>query len=484
MKVDFGWPFRLFLLPCVIVCSGVYKNRYAGDQVFRISPSDDEEVCTLRNILGNMKVDLWRPNSVSLISHNATVDVHVKRGDTRPLHAALKRERIQYSVFITNLQQEIEKQRRRRSSRKRRSDGPYDYEVYHSLEEIQRWMLEMNTTQSDLLDMFSIGKSYEGRPLYVLQLGKRGRPQKKAVWIDCGVHAREWIGPAFCQWFVKEALNSYRYDPATRRLLNQLNFYIMPVFNVDGYHFSWTTDRFWRKTRSKNPKFHCRGVDANRNWKVKWCEEGASSHPCDDTYCGPHPESEPEVKAVAKFLRKHKKRVKAYISVHAYAQMLLYPYSYKYAAIPNFNCVESAAQNAVTALYSAYGVKYRYGPASTTLCKYCIYYCTSLLLQQSRIWLKITGINNVFPCDKDVSSGSSIDWAYRNGIPYAFAFELRDTGYFGFLLPETLINPTCTETTRAVKAIASGLLKKCYTDTGAFPYIRTDSGHDDKRHTI
>lgn len=28
-----------------------------------------------------------------------------------------------------------------------------------------------------------------------------------------------------------------------RRLLNQLNFYVMPVFNVDGYHFSWTTVR-------------------------------------------------------------------------------------------------------------------------------------------------------------------------------------------------------------------------------------------------
>lgn len=71
----------------------------------------------------------------------------------------------------------------------------------------------------------------------------------------------------------------------------------------------------------------------------------------------------------------------------------------------------------------------------------------------------------------DVSSGSSIDWAYRNGIPYAFAFELRDTGYFGFLLPESLINPTCTETMRAVKAIASGLLKKCETDRGRVPYI-------------
>lgn len=36
------------------------------------------------------------------------------------------------------------------------------------------------------------------------QLGKPSRPQKKAMWMDCGVHAREWIGPAFCQWFVKE----------------------------------------------------------------------------------------------------------------------------------------------------------------------------------------------------------------------------------------------------------------------------------------
>ncbi|XP_009082400.1 PREDICTED: carboxypeptidase A6-like, partial [Acanthisitta chloris] len=135
------------------------------------------------------------------------------------------------------------------------------------------------------------------------------------------------------------ALQTYQTDPAMRKMLTQLYFYIMPVFNVDGYHFSWTYDRFWRKTRSKNTRFHCHGVDANRNWKVKWCDEGASFHPCDDTYCGPFPESEPEVKAVAHFLRKHRKQIKAYLSFHAYAQMLLYPYSYKYATIPNFNCV-------------------------------------------------------------------------------------------------------------------------------------------------
>ncbi|KAK2519841.1 Cpa6 isoform B [Columba livia] len=203
-------------------------------------------------------------------------------------------------------------------------------------------MDHLNKTHSDLVHMFSVGESYEGRPLFVLKLGKRSRPYKKAVWIDCGIHAREWIGPAFCQWFVKEALQTYQTDPAMRKMLTQLYFYIMPVFNVDGYHFSWTNDRFWRKTRSKNTRFRCHGVDANRNWKVKWCDEGASLHPCDDTYCGPFPESEPEVKAVAHFLRKHRKQIKAYLSFHAYAQMLLYPYSYKYATIPNFSCVVSS----------------------------------------------------------------------------------------------------------------------------------------------
>lgn len=39
-------------------------------------------------------------------------------------------------VFISNLQKEIEKQKGHHSSRRRRSESQYDYEVYHSLEEV------------------------------------------------------------------------------------------------------------------------------------------------------------------------------------------------------------------------------------------------------------------------------------------------------------------------------------------------------------
>lgn len=45
----------------------------------------------------------------------------------------------------------------------------------------------------------------------------------------------------------------------------------------------------------------------------------------------------------------------------------------------------------------------------------------------------------------DNNSGSSRDWARLKGIPFAYTFELRDKGTFGFQLPEDQIQPTCEE---------------------------------------
>lgn len=53
----------------------------------------------------------------------------------------------------------------------------------------------------------------------------------------------------------------------------------------------------------------------------------------------------------------------------------------------------------------------------------------------------------------DLASGITVDWAYDSGIKYAFSFELRDTGRYGFLLPATQIIPTAQETWVAIRTI-------------------------------
>ena len=52
-----------------------------------------------------------------------------------------------------------------------------------------------------------------------------------------------------------------------------------------------------------------------------------------------------------------------------------------------------------------------------------------------------------------LAAGGSDDWAHMSGIPISYTIELRDTGSFGFLLPESQIKPTCEENMKGVEAV-------------------------------
>lgn len=133
------------------------------------------------------------------------------------------------------------------------------------------------------------------------------------------------------------------------------------------------------------------------------------------------------------------------------------------------------AQGATSALRSLYGTKYQYGPGAATICEYAessIHSPTEPLsiikhihIEQIQLFLlthlmkQICCINMTHYVITDPAAGGSDDWAYDLGIKYAYTFELRDTGRYGFLLPESEIKPTCEETMLAVKYIASYVLK-------------------------
>ncbi|KAK6278295.1 hypothetical protein J4Q44_G00391900 [Coregonus suidteri] len=125
--------------------------------------------------------------------------------------------------------------------------------------------------------------------------------------MDCGIHASEWIAPAFSQWFVKEILQTYKTDMQINQLLQNLDFYVTPVLNIDGYVYSWLNKslqtRLWRKSRSPPPEgCSCYGVDLNRNFNVNWGMIGVSFDCCHDNYCGTGAVSQMESQAVTEFV--------------------------------------------------------------------------------------------------------------------------------------------------------------------------------------
>ncbi|KAK2491149.1 hypothetical protein MC885_006410 [Smutsia gigantea] len=116
-----------------------------------------------------LQVDLWQPSSTSLVSEGTVTDIHIPQNGSQALLAFLQDTNIRHKILIEDLQKVLEKESSLRTQRNRRSLSGYNYEVYHSLEEIQSWMHHLNKTHAGLIHMFSIGKSYEGRSLFVLK---------------------------------------------------------------------------------------------------------------------------------------------------------------------------------------------------------------------------------------------------------------------------------------------------------------------------
>lgn len=104
------------------------------------------------------------------------------------------------------------------------------------------------------------GKTYEGRQIRGVKLShKKGN---QGIFIESGIHAREWITVTATTFMLNELLTSNNNE-AVKHLVQNYDWYFFPSVNPDGYVFTHTTDRFWRKTRT--PYGKCFGADPNRH---------------------------------------------------------------------------------------------------------------------------------------------------------------------------------------------------------------------------
>uniref|UniRef100_F6SRS6 Carboxypeptidase A4 n=1 Tax=Callithrix jacchus TaxID=9483 RepID=F6SRS6_CALJA len=374
------------------ICS---REKFFGDQVFRINVRNGDEISKLSQLVNsnNLKLNVWKSPS----TFNRPVDVLVPSVSLQPVKSFLASQGLEYEVTIENLQ------------------------IYH----------EMDNIASDFPDLASrvkIGHSFENRPMYVLKFSTEEGVQRPAIWLNAGIHSREWISQATAIWTARKIASDYQRDPAITSILEKMDIFLLPVANPDGYVYTQTQNRLWRKTRSLNPGSPCVGTDPNRNWNASFAGMGASDNPCSEVYHGTYANSEVEVKSVVDFIQKHG-NFKCFIDLHSYSQLLMYPYGYTAKKASDAEELDKLARRAAKALASVSGTEYQVGPTCTT----------------------------VYP-----ASGSSIDWAYDNGIKFAFTFELRDTGTYGFLLPANQIIPTAEETWLGLKTIMEHVRDNLY----------------------
>jgi len=302
------------------------------------------------------------------------------------------------------------------------------FDTYHNFDELVDWYKATALLFPDTATFVeSIGESVEGRkiPAFHITAPKTdNEPNRRKVWIQCVIHAREWLSATTCNYIVQELL--IRYDKGNRKivkLLKKTELIVIPIVNPDGYVYTWTNDRFWRKNRSKSPVSTpwpgCVGTDLNRNYDVQWSSGiGTSTSPCSNTYKGTSPASEPEIVATTNYFLKNAPIYGA-LDIHTYSQLLLSPYGATDEPCPDNEVFEKLMNEMENAIYSIHNTIYSSKP-----------------------------IIDFYPV-----SASSVDFFYGEGIrttnggvrAYSLAFELRDEGEYGFLVPEDQIRPNGEE---------------------------------------
>lgn len=296
----------------------------------------------------------------------------------------------------------------------------------------------MEKKYPEVLSIIDMGKSTESRPIRGVKICYPPTVNKPTIFIEAGIHAREWIAPAAATYLIDRLLMPVADPEATKRgldmfaLAREFNWLIFPTVNPDGYKYTMDRDRMWRKNRQFFET--CYGVDLNRNFPFKWNTVGSSSNPKDFDYAGPAAGSEVETQSIIKYITDNirKENIKAYISLHSYSQMIMFPYGHTNESVPNYTDLKEFGDKAAKAIYQLTGTSYKSGSL----------------------------IDTIYP-----SSGGSMDWAYGvHKIKLAYTFELRgppDTDDL-FLLPAAQIVPTAQEALIAIKTIIESARAKGY----------------------
>jgi len=424
------------LFTCAEESGNIPQKRYDGDRVLSIVvPSGSDVWNTVISILNKhvpiQDQDVWAEPR----KHTGRGFVMVQARYWSVVSSDLEAANIQYDITIPDVQSLITKSLEKNNLLT--SKPMYDDKsgrriingTFPRYGDVIAWMQDVSIAYPELATTFSIGPTTQSRPMQVLTLGIGGT-NKWRVWIDAGLHAREWLSPTTAIYVAERLIEGYvANDPSIMQMLQFFDFHIMPVANPDGYEYCFTGERLWRKNR-RPINVNCVGVDLNRNFGFQWGGVGSESDPCSNLYRGPNPESEVEVQNFARYILNDASKYMMYYAYHTWGELFFTRWDYTGDVfVPEHAQLIDLATRAVNTINAVNGENYLAGIAPDLMYAF---------------------------------AGSSSDWARgAANIRYSFLTELRDEdGNYGFVAPVEEIEPCGRENWAGLQSVLVALIEE------------------------
>lgn len=283
------------------------------------------------------------------------------------------------------------------------ADFPARDSRYHSFTEMVADIKAVQAANPTIVQLFSIGKSYQGRTIWAAKISDRvdvDEPEPEFL-LDSLHHAREHMGVEQSLYLLHLLVDGYGSDSSIKELVDTREIFIIFALNPDGFEYDLTCGGSnapycaWRKNRQPNAGTSAIGTDLNRNYGYRWaCCGGSSGNPSSITYRGPAVWSAPETRAIRDFVLSRviggRQQIKSHITFHTNGKLILWPYGYTKTDIPTD----------MTALDHAAFVAFAKGMASRNGYK----------AEQSS--------------DLYITDGDQIDWMYGTQRIFSFTWEL------------------------------------------------------------
>jgi len=371
---------------------------------------------------------------------------------------------------------------------KGQTEGIPSYPCYRTVEETFADAAALAATHPGLAEWIDVGDSWEkatpgglpGYDMMVLKLTNSavagtptgtGAPHgKPRILVTSAIHAREYATAELMIRFAEHLVEGYGIDADATWLLDEHEIHLLLHTNPDGRKHAETGD-WWRKNTNENycgPTSSDRGADLNRNFEFQWaCCGGSSSYPCDETYRGPTPASEPEIQAVQAYARSifpdqrdpdlgaaaPATATGVYLDMHSYGELVMWPWGFTSAPPANGSALRTLGRrlawfdgyepDQAIGLYPTDGttVDFAYGDLGvasllfelgTSFFQSCSSFESTILpdhLETLRYAAKVARTPYLTPSGPDVADADVDVAVVAPGEPVTFSARLDDTRF-------------------------------------------------------